>query len=233
MKRAADLFDAAARERVRAAVAAAEKSTSCELVPVVATASGRYDRAEDVVGLWLAGAAAVAVWLLWPHAEGPGEWDVPPTWLGALALLAAILVGFTLGAWLAGRFGGLRRPFVPADQAAEEVDAAARRAFFDRRVHHTAGATGVLLYVSLYERRAAVLADRAVVEALGEGFTCEVCATLTAGLRGEGSAGGDPADALCAAIAAAAARLAPVLPRAAEDRDELSDALVLLEEPGR
>ncbi|NNJ25482.1 hypothetical protein [Alienimonas chondri] len=228
MKRAADLFDAPAKERVRAAVAAAEQTTSCELVPVVATSSGRYDRAEDVVGLWLACGAAVVVWLLWPHAVASGDWDAPAAWVGPAALVAAIAVSFTLGAWLATRIGWLRRPFIPADQAADEVNAAARRAFFDRRVHHTGGATGVLFYVSLYEHRAAVLADRAVVEALGEGFTCEVCAVLTKGLKD-----GAPADALCAAIAEAARRLAPVLPRAEDDRDELSNALVLLEEPGR
>ncbi len=234
MKRAADLFDDAARERVRAAVAAAEQTTSCELVPVVATASGRYDRAEDVVGLWLACGAAIAVWLLWPHAVGAGaghragSWDAPSAWVGPTVLVLSTAAAFTLGAWLAGRIGWLRRPFVPADQAADEVNAAARRAFFDRRVHHTAGATGVLLFVSLYERRAVVLADRAVVEALGEGFTCETCAVLTAGLKR-----GAVADALCDAIAEAARRLAPVLPRAADDRDELSDALVLLDEPGQ
>lgn len=233
MKRASDLIDAAARERVRAAVAAAEASTACELVPVVATASGRYDRAEDVCGLWLACLAAVAVWLAWPHAAAAGDWGTPPAWAGPVVLVAAVAAAFTLGAWLASRVGWVRRPFVPADQAADEVDAAAAKAFFDRRVHHTDGATGVLLFVSLYEHRAAVLADRAVTEALGEGFACEVCAVLTAGLRGEGTGTGDPADALCGAIAEAARRLAPVLPRAADDRDELPDALVLLDEPGR
>ena len=232
MKRAADLFDEPAKKRVKAAVAAAEQTTSCELVPVVATASGRYDRAEDVVGLWCGCAAGVAVWLLWPHAVDAGDWAAPPAWVGPVVLVAATVLAFVLGAWLATKLGALRRPFIPEDQAADEVNAAARRAFFDRRVHHTAGATGVLLFVSLYERRAVVLADRAVVEALGEGFTCEVCAVLTEGLR-SGDTPDAVCDALCAALAEAARRLAPVLPRVADDRDELSDALVLLEEPGR
>ena len=40
------------RRAVAQAVAEAEGKTSAEIVPVVATASGRYDRAEDIVGLW-------------------------------------------------------------------------------------------------------------------------------------------------------------------------------------
>ena len=49
----------------------------------------------------------------------------------------------------------------------EEVYARAREVFFDRRVHHTGGRSGVLLYVSLYERMAAVIADQSILERIG------------------------------------------------------------------
>ena len=75
MQRAANLFSEEQRKQVEQAVIDAEAKTSAEIVPVVATASGRYDRAEDIIGLWLATIAAVAVWLLFPRkAIESGSW---------------------------------------------------------------------------------------------------------------------------------------------------------------
>ena len=54
MQRPAERFTGSDRQQVAAAVAAAESQTSAEIVPVIAAASGRYDRAEDLVGLWTA-----------------------------------------------------------------------------------------------------------------------------------------------------------------------------------
>ena len=46
---------------VEQAVADAEHKTSVEIVPVIASVSGRYDRAEDLAGLWLGTVLMVAV----------------------------------------------------------------------------------------------------------------------------------------------------------------------------
>ena len=54
----------------------------------------------------------------------------------------------------------LRRLFTPHTQMREEVLSRAREVFFDQRIHHTGGASGVLLYVSLFEHMAAVIADQ-------------------------------------------------------------------------
>ena len=51
MQRASELFNDEQRATIDQAVADAESKTSAEIVPVVATASGRYDRAEDIVGM--------------------------------------------------------------------------------------------------------------------------------------------------------------------------------------
>ena len=50
MQRAANFFNAEQRQQITRAVAQAESGTSCEIVPVVATVSGRYARPEDMVG---------------------------------------------------------------------------------------------------------------------------------------------------------------------------------------
>jgi putative membrane protein len=106
----------------------------------------------------------------------------------------------------------------------EEVLTRAQQVFYLNRVHRTAGATGMLIYVSLFERMAAVIGDQTVVEQLGHGTLQELCDTLTADLRIT-----KPPQALSTAIRAVGDRLAPVLPRAEDDVNELSDALVVLD----
>lgn len=224
MRKASAAVSSEQRDSVAAAVSAAEQNSCCEIVPVVATASGRYDRAEDLVGLWLAAAGAVAVFLLLPGNVETGHWGGFPVWAQVLILVATIAVCFLIGAVLADRFHGLRLLFTARQQMQEEVNLRARELFFDRRVHHTEGASGILIFVSLYERMAVVLGDRSVVEKLGEDFPKQLCERLTAALRKE-----DIASAICDAINHAAPSLAAALPRAEGDVNELSDALVLLD----
>jgi len=225
MQRASTLFSDQQKKQVAQAVAQAEAATSAEIVPVVAAASGRYDRAEDIVGLWLGLLALIVMYEILPSpAAEPGSWGGPPAWLKLVLLALAVVAGFIAGALIAMRVGCLRRLFAPRREMADEVLRQAQHVFFDSRVHHTAGRTGVLIYVSLFERMAAVVADQAVLEKLGQPALAELRDRLIESLKTQPTA-----DALCAAIAAAGQRLAGVLPRQADDVNELSDALVTID----
>lgn len=225
MQRASKQITEQQRRRVDQAVAEAEAKTSAEIIPVVATASGRYDRAEDIIGLWFSVATVIALWLWLPRAS-----DEPGTWSGIslpwqiLILIVAMVLAFIVGAAVGSAVGWLRRLFTPRAEMRDDVAARAREAFFDNRIHHTADATGLLLYVSLYERMAAVIADQQVIDELGQSFLDELCDELTSRLRA-----GHPTDALCTVLSAAGQRLAAVLPRAADDVNELPDTLVVMD----
>ncbi|HWB09098.1 MAG TPA: hypothetical protein VG826_07740 [Pirellulales bacterium] len=212
--------------RINEAVAAAESKTSAEIVPVVAAGSGRYDRPEDIVGLWVAALALAITWCLLPERAAPGDWGAMPPWAQLLVLIASVVVGFILGAAIGARVDPLRHLFTPSRQMRDEVLNRSRQVFFDSRVHHTAGRTGLLIYVSLFERMAAVLADDAIVEKLGQAALDELRDQLTASLRTQSLT-----EAICGTIAAAAPRLAAVLPHAEGDVNELPDALVVLDRP--
>ncbi len=106
----------------------------------------------------------------------------------------------------------------------EEVYGRAREIFFDKRVHHTGGGSGVLLYVSLFERMAAVIADQGILDKLGQENIDELCREFTQRLHE-----GTPIDALCDTASSLGRRLAPLLPRAEDDVNELSDALVVID----
>ncbi len=224
MKKASAYFDEGERERIAKAVGEAEMKTSAEIVPVVATASGRYDRAEDVVGLWF-GAVAMFGCFGWLHAAGGevGDWGEMAWWVDGLILVVCMVVGFVAGTILAMRVGWLRRLFTSRREMEDEVGKQARQAFFDSSIHHTEGGTGILMYVSIFERLAVVLADQAVLEAVGQETLDELCQSLT-----DGFGRGEMTKAFCEAIRVAGEKAGVKLPRVEDDVNELSDGLVVL-----
>lgn len=224
---AAQLFTENDRQRINDSVRAAEAQTSAEIVPVVATSSGRYDRAEDMVGAWLGVSLMVTVALLWPlpsNTPEAGSWESDLSrWL-LVGQALAFMIGFFLGAVISSRVAWLRRLFTPARQMSDEVQQAARRVFFDNRIHHTQGSSGLLIYLSLYERIAVVLADQRVLELLGQPALDELCRNLTERLHR-----GQPTEALCQAIQTAGDILKNVMPRMQDDINELPDSLVTID----
>lgn len=226
MKRASKIFSAEQRKQVEKAVAEAESLTSCEIVPVVATASGRYDRAEDIIGLWCTVIAALVIWWAFPNDTADmGSWSVDmPLYLKAVVMVILMVAAFIIGVVAGSRIGWLRRLFTPRRHLREETKLRAREIFFDQRVHHTAGSSGLLVYVSLFERTAVVLGDESILGKLGQPFIDRLCQGLTASLRAA-----HPTDALCETIAAAGKELAEALPRLEDDQNELKDTLILLD----
>lgn len=209
------------RARVAEAVARAEQATAAEIVCAVASESGRYDRAEAVVGLLgavlaLAGLHALRAPLL--TALG-GE-------AGALPLafqVGAVLAGFFLGNLLASGVHPLRSFFVGRQEADEEVSRAAGYLFQARRLASTRARGGVLVYVSLFEREVVLLADEGAHAALGDQGLLEVRDQVVARLAAR-----DLPGAFVAAAEGLGQRLKEALPRAPEDQDELPDALLVL-----
>ncbi|RLS54857.1 MAG: hypothetical protein DWH91_10820 [Planctomycetota bacterium] len=222
---ASQLFTDSDRQRINQAVQAAEQCTSAEIVPVVATASGRYDRAEDIAGLWLGIAGMVTVSQLWP-ANTAGSWGADSLIWHTTALAGVTLVGFLTGAAVVSRVSGLRRLFTPSRQMTEEVQSAAATAFFDNRVHHTTHGGGLLVYISLYERMVVLLPDQSVRASLGQPVIEQLCQSLTEQLRASG-----PSSALLHVIPQLGGRLSAALPQsdARPNRNERPDALVTID----
>lgn len=220
-----ELFGPADRERISRAIADAEAGTSGEIVPVVAAASGRYDRAEDIFGILFALVLLSAVWLGLESAEIGVDW-APEATLGVGLGLAWILIGggFVIGSALASRFGILRMPFIPAAELREEVERSAEAVFHRHRLRETAGATGILIYVSLQEHQVRVLGDGAIGSKLGAADWRHICDAVT-----EGMAQGRAAEGLIRGIELAGELLGRHFPREANDRNELVNELVLID----
>jgi len=206
------------RATLEEAVAAAERRTAAEFVCAVATESGRYDRAESMVGLAvsLLGLGIVQLGFSWTPSDSWIEARAVPLALQAMAVVA----GFVAGSVLASYAHPLRRLFVSATERDAEVARAASHVCAVSRLASTRQRGGVLVYVSLFERRVVVLADTGAARPLGENGLDALRNMAT-----ERLVRGKRLEAFSDTVAAAAERLAPALPAEAVNPDELADAL--------
>lgn len=206
-------FSQADLDAVQAAVREAEARTSGEIVPYVVERSDEYPTTAwkgAALGALLGPMVAFAIYR-WTDVWGwpLGLWIALPAPLGgAIGYLLALLA--PVRRWMAGE---------------HTLDARARRraavAFLDQEVFRTRDRTGILLFVSLFERRVVLLADSGIHQKVEEGAWEAITGRLAQGIRS-----GRPAPALIEAIRACGELLERHgVERRADDTDELSDEL--------
>ena len=199
-------------ERIADAIRAAEAKTDGEIYCVVAHSSdGYFFPAAFTVTLGLF-VASVAV------AYGLEVWwltiRLPHFVLAQLLALASVLILL----WL---LPGLRIHFVPKRLRYQAAHANAVKQFLARNVHRTQARTGVLIFVSIAERFAEVVADSGINAKVGQHVWDGVVADLTR------HAGDDRlADGFVHAIESVGATLAEHFPVTPGDVNELDDHLV-------
>lgn len=216
----------AQRESVGAAVAAAERNSAGEIVTILSDSSDTY---HDVALLWSAGVGFLAIAAL---AFAPdfylglidrvtGEWETywHPCKLFALALTVGV-IKFT-AMWLLQLWRPLRLFLVPGPVKHKRVRARAVTSFRIGAESRTTGHTGILIYLSLAERRAEIVADAAIAAKVSPEVWGDAMAAMLAHLRE-----GRTAEGLCAAVERVGAVLAQHFPRASHDRNELPDRLI-------
>jgi len=197
-----DLFDPASRALAQKTIEAIEAQTSAEVVIALRRVSGDY-RAADYIGGSLL--ALVALLVLVFH---PARFD--ERWF-AIDLACA----WVIGGLVTSRSDRIRRLFSGARRQREAVAQAARAAFVERGVSKTRGRTGILIYLSCFERDAEVVLDVGVSD-LGPSFAAQV-ARLREAMRSP-----DP-ELVLPAIEALAPYLAEAHPRGDDDINELLD----------
>jgi putative membrane protein len=207
--RAAHVFTEADRQAVREAIVAAERKTVGEILPVVVERSDPHPAAEWLAALSfvLVGSTLLIVLLPWKH----------PAWvLGEQALLG--IAGYLLARWLPD----LKRSFVFENRATGVAEEQAFQEFYANGLHRTRSATGVLLFVSLFERRVVVLAD--------EGIDAKVDASYWEGVDEavlEGVRRGSLRDGLVAGVRLVGDLLSEQFPWTEGDRNEVPDRVVV------
>jgi len=216
------------QDRVTSAVTAAESGTSGEIVTVIAERSDGYS---DVALAWSAVIAftALLVYMLfsgfylrtvdrvlgnWAHEWTPRE------------VLAFALCGVTakfLGMMLIQLWQPLKFWLIPPPIKTHRTLARAISLFKVGAERRTTGRTGILIYLSLREHRAQIVADEAIASKVTAETWGEAMAAMLAHIKD-----GRVADGMCAAVEKVGVVLAEHFPRAEDDVNELPDRLIEL-----
>ena len=214
------------RQRIAAAVTAAESATSGEIVTILAEVSDSY---EDVALVW---SALVAMLALAALAIAP-EFYLPLVdrimgWWGhewhpraVLSLALAVAAIKFVAMWALQLWQPLRLALVPGAIKHARVRARAVTAFRVGADRRTAGATGIVLYLSRAERRSEIVTDVAIAGQVAPEVWGEAMSAMLAEIRA-----GRVADGMIAAIDRIGAVLAEHFPRGEDDRNELPDRLI-------
>lgn len=145
-------FDQSACERLTQCVQEIESGTDAEVVIVVRARTGTYRDAD-----YLCGALAAFAGLVF-HLFSP--WDFEHYWVAAdVALL------FAVGAFVSSRSSTIRRALTSGKRRAEAARTGAAATFYEAGIANTQAEMGVLIYLSLLERRLEIIADRGVLKA--------------------------------------------------------------------
>lgn len=172
-------FSEADLNRIRAAVAEAEKRTSGEIVPYIVPQSDHYDVATWRGATMLMMAVLFIVLLLFEFYQG---WSFGWLYTGRGTVLL-VLFTWTLGALLAARIPAIKRMLVGEGLMAQTVHRRAMQAFVQEEVFSTRDRTGILLFISLFEHRIEVLGDVGINRHVTADEWVEVVATLRENIR--------------------------------------------------
>jgi putative membrane protein len=213
---------------VTAAVTQAERSSDGEIVTIVADKSDSYHD----VGLHYAVLAMLLVpALLAALPQGFIDWvtGVSLGWnatVGRGALMAFLVV--TLAAvFLIVRFilayMPLRMALTPGSTKSRRVRRRALELFKVGAERRTIGRTGVLLYLSLHEHRAEIVADEAIHSKVEPEVWGDAMAVLIENVKA-----GRPGEGMAKAVEQIGLVLAQCLPKTTEDTNEVPDRLIEL-----
>ena len=202
------IFSASDEERISKAISDAEHRTSGEIVAVVADMSDRYTY---VPFLW---AAVAALLVPWPFIHF--------TWITVQMIYIIQLLVF-LGLLVALWPQNVRAGLVPRSVRNAHAHRRATEQFLVQNLHTTESRTGVLIFVSLAEHHAEILADTGIDSRVPPGTWQAIIDRLTDDLSH-----GKAADGFVTAIEEAGKHLAQHFPPGTSDPNELPDHLIVL-----
>lgn len=224
----ANYLSEADHARVTAAVADAESRTAGEIVTVVADRSDGYS---DIALGWSALVAftALVVLALLPDFYLDiadrllGHWQHDWTPREVFTLAAVVAIAKFLGMWLIQLWPPLKfwlvLPPIKTRRALERA-VSLFKVGAERRTH---GRTGILIYLSMREHRAEIIADEAIASKVPPETWGEAMAAMLPHIRD-----GRLADGMIAGVGQVGAVLAEHFPRAEDDTNELPDRLIEL-----
>lgn len=185
-----------------------EARTIGEVAVMVVDSSNKYVEAEILGGMLVGSLISLIITALYFNSS---VWSFIPI-IFILSLPARFIFR---------KFPALKAPFIGLKRKEEAVRQRAVSAFYEKGLYKTRKNTGVLFFISIFERKVWVLADKGIYEKIDQELLNKFAITVSEGIR-EGRA----CASLCNAIGDAGELLAKHFPVIPGDTDELSNKVL-------
>ena len=207
--KAETFFNEAERQSIAAAIHEVEGRTAGEIAVMVVPRSDDYPEGQMLAG------AVIGSLLAFAGTELFRPGSLPVFIVAALGLIA-------LCGWLIGYLPAVKRFFTPDDRLEQQVRDRALAAFYEKGLYKTRDESGVLFFISLFERKVWVLADRGIYARIPQETLQAFAGDIALGMKS-----GNAAVVLCRQIRAAGAILAAHFPVRPGDSNELTDEVMI------
>jgi putative membrane protein len=163
-------------ERIKAAVHTAEAKISGEIVPVFVEKSGHYTIATYRGFLALAGLAFLAIIVFDRYIPTLAIYDP------LMIFLMVILVGL-IGSLAAHYIDPFKRILMSQTHLDQATRKRAENAFLEEEVFNTRHRTGIMIFISFFEREVIVMADRGISKVVEQKEWDKMVRSITENIR--------------------------------------------------
>jgi len=205
------------KNQIEGCVREVEKNTSGEIVPMVVSSSYHYPMSNMIGALIISLLISVAVTLVYSIGKSWGGVSAADLWL----FPAVFAVSFLIFHEIVKRVPLFKRIFVTKAEISEEVEEAALTSFYRRSLNNTRDRTGILIFISVFERRAFVLADEGINEKVDTGLWQEIVDMVIQGIKQRRQG-----EAICQAVRRCGELIRTHFPIKPDDTDELDNLIV-------
>jgi putative membrane protein len=195
------------KEEIKRAIKDVEQRTSGEVVPVILSKSDFYPAAHFRLALIVGYLASIICYYTY-------DFDDPIT------LIWIQVPGMVLG-YLLAYIPFFKRAFTSSKEIQEEVRQRSLEVFYENKVSMTRDRTGIMIFISLLERKVEVLADCGINEKVSKDYWNHLVDSLSMQIAKKNMIGG-----VITSIQTCGEALSESFPIKEDDTNEISDELI-------
>ncbi|MBN2042068.1 MAG: TPM domain-containing protein [Spirochaetes bacterium] len=196
------------KDRIKEAVKNAEKTTSGEIVPMIVSHSYSYPLANMRAGLIFGLISGIAYTLIFKDEN---------IWL----FLAVFIITLIVIHKIADFIPLLKRLFITPKEIEEEVQEAALISFYESELYRTRDETGVLIFISVFEKKVWLLADKGINSRIKTDEWQNIVDDIIKGIKS-----GKQAEAIVKAVERVGNKLSKHFPVKKDDTNELKNLII-------
>ena len=233
--KAEHFFSQAENEKIKNAIVSAEKGTSGEIVVMVVDESDPYYEASTFGAFILSSLVAlVATIIIGVLTNYQTEWSysskgflldlilISVEYASVWIFIPLLVVVYYPCKMLLSKLPRIKIYFVSKKHRQLAVYERAIQAFYEKGLYRTRDETGVLIFISLLERRVWILGDRGIHSKIGDTFW-----KVRAEELGHGMKSNKYCDEICNVIKICGQELTKHFPIKSDDKDELPNEVML------